>query len=340
MYKNSKQKKKSVRLFLRNIKNPHQMMWVFLVPCFFNKFVEIISFMNLINSFLDYLLLEKKYSKHTINAYRHDLISFKNFCKEVYNQNNILDIKYPQIRSWIVKLVDTNISNQSINRKISSLKSFYKYLQKIEVVQKNPLVSHKALKTPKKIQVPFSINEVNSALSDISYQNSFEETRDRLIVELLYSTGMRRAELIDLKLNSCNFSENYIKVLGKRNKERLLPLLSSVIKTLTFYIRLRENIETSVDNLFVTRKGNKIYETLVYRVINNYFSNVSSKLKKSPHILRHSFATHLLNEGADLNSVKELLGHSSLASTQVYTHNSLDQIKKVYKEAHPRNVKK
>ncbi len=316
------------------------MIWVFLVPSIFNKFGLIISLMNLINSFLDYLLLEKKYSDHTINAYRNDLISFNNFCKEVYNQNNILEINYPQIRSWIVRLVDANLSNQSINRKISSLKSFYKYLQKIKVLQKNPLSSHKALKTPQKIQVPFSINEVNAALSDISDYNSFEATRDRLIVELLYSTGMRRAELIHLKMNSCNFSESYIKVLGKRNKERLLPLLSSVLKTLSFYIKLRENIETSVDNLFITRRGNKIYETLVYRVINNYFSDVSSKLKKSPHILRHSFATHLLNEGADLNSVKELLGHSSLASTQVYTHNSLDQIKKVYKEAHPRNIKK
>lgn len=296
--------------------------------------------MNLINSFLDYLLLEKKYSNHTIIAYRNDLISFKNFCKEVYNQNDILEINYTQIRSWIVQLVDAKLSNQSINRKISSLKSFYKYLQKIKVLQKNPLASHKALKTPKKIQVPFSINEVNTALSDISDHNSFEATRDRLMVELLYSTGMRRAELIHLKINSLNFSENYIKVLGKRNKERLLPLISSVHKTLTLYSKLRENIETNVDNLFITSKGNKIYETLVYRVINNYFSKVSSKLKKSPHILRHSFATHLLNEGADLNSVKELLGHSSLASTQVYTHNSLDQIKKVYNEAHPRNIKK
>lgn len=296
--------------------------------------------MDLIHSFLEYLLLEKKYSKHTINAYQNDLFSFKNFCAEVYDQDDISDVHYTQIRSWIVQLVDEHLSNQSINRKISSLKSFYKYLQKIKSIEKNPLAGHQALKTPKKIQVPFSVDEVNDVLSEISEDPSFEAVRNRLMVELLYSTGMRRAELIHLTMRSVNFSEQNIKVLGKRNKERLLPLLSSVSKTLSTYLELREKMKCHVDNLLVTQKGNKIYETLVYRVINSYFSKVSTKLKRSPHILRHSFATHLLNEGADLNSVKELLGHSSLASTQVYTHNSLDQIKKVYQKAHPRNQKK
>ena len=296
--------------------------------------------MDLINSFIEYLLLEKKYSKHTVNAYLNDLVSFKNYCEKTYGQEDILDVHYTQIRSWIVQLVDENLSNQSINRKISSLKSFYKYLQKIQAIEKNPLARHQALKTPKKIQVPFSVGEVNGILSEISEDQSFEAVRNRLMIELLYSTGMRRAELIHLTINSVNFSEQYVKVLGKRNKERLLPLLSSVSKTLSEYLKLRESINCRVNNLLVTQKGHKIYETLVYRVINSYFSRVSTKLKRSPHILRHSFATHLLNEGADLNSVKELLGHSSLASTQVYTHNSLDQIKKVYQKAHPRNQKK
>ena len=296
--------------------------------------------MNLITSFLEYLSLEKKYSVHTIKAYKRDLISFQNFCIESYQQEKISDINYSQIRSWIVDLVESKVSNRSVNRKISSLKSFYKYLQKIKIIQNNPLTSHKALKTSKKIQVPFSIKEVNEVLSNIVTEDSFESTRNKLIVALFYSTGMRRTELIQLKMNSINFSEKQLKVIGKRNKERLLPLLPSVLKSMHNYIKQRDLIDTSEDYLFLTSKGNKLYETLVYRIINNYFSNVSSKLKKSPHILRHSFASHMLNEGADLNSVKELLGHSSLASTQVYTHNSLEQLKKVYKQAHPRSTKK
>lgn len=296
--------------------------------------------MNLITSFLEYLSLEKKYSVHTIKAYKRDLISFQNFCIESYQQEKISDIHYSQIRSWIVDLVENKVSNRSVNRKISSLKSFYKYLQKIKIIQNNPLSSHKALKTSKKIQVPFSIKEVNEVLSNIVIEDSFETSRNKLIVALFYSTGMRRTELIQLKMNSINFSEKQLKVIGKRNKERLLPLLPSVLKSMHNYIKQRDLIDSSEDYLFLTSKGNKLYETLVYRIINNYFSNVSSKLKKSPHILRHSFASHMLNEGADLNSVKELLGHSSLASTQVYTHNSLEQLKKVYKQAHPRSTKK
>lgn len=296
--------------------------------------------MNLIDSFLEYLLLEKKYSSHTIKAYESDLISLQDFCRLNFDQENISHVNYSQIRSWIVLLVDQKLSNRSINRKVSSLKSFYKYLQKIKLIDINPLANHKVLKTSKKIQIPFSSSEVNTVLSSFSIDHSFETSRDRLIVELFYSTGMRRAELINLRVNSVNFEEKQIKVIGKRNKERLIPLLPSVIKSLQSYIKKRELINSSDSFLFVTQKGNKVYETLVYRVINNYFSRVSSKLKKSPHILRHSFATHLLNEGADLNSVKELLGHSSLASTQVYTHNSLEQLKKVYKQAHPRSTKK
>ena len=296
--------------------------------------------MNLIDSFLEYLLLEKKYSSHTIKAYKSDLISLQDFCRLNFDQENISHINYSQIISWIVLFVDHKLSNRSINRKISSLKSFYKYLQKIKLIDVNPLANHKALKTSRKIQIPFSASEVNTVLSSFSIDHSFEASRDRLIVELFYSTGMRRAELINLRMNSVNFAEKQIKVIGKRNKERLIPLLPSVIKSLEFYIKVRELINSPDSFLFITQKGNKVYETLVYRVINNYFSRVSSKLKKSPHILRHSFATHLLNEGADLNSVKELLGHSSLASTQVYTHNSLEQLKKVYKQAHPRSTKK
>ena len=296
--------------------------------------------MNQIEAFLEYLLLERKYSKHTITAYRNDLISFRDFCEVEYDQESIVSVNYSQIRSWIVSLVDNEITNRSINRKVSSLKTFYKFLQKTKQIQINPLAGHNALKTSKEVQVPFSVKEVNNAISKIITDDSFEALRDKLIVELFYSTGMRRAELIHLKISSIDFSGGMVKVLGKRNKERFIPLLQSVVKSIRNYIERRGEVSPKSDHLFLTNKGNKIYETLVYRVINNYFSRVSSKVKKSPHILRHSFATHLLNEGADLNSVKELLGHSSLASTQVYTHNSLDQIKKVYNQAHPRSNKK
>lgn len=297
--------------------------------------------MNQIDAFLEYLSLEKKYSHHTITAYKNDLISFRDYCVVEFEDESIQSASYTQIRSWIVSLVDQEISNRSINRKVSSLKSFYKFLQKTKQIDANPLANHKALKTSKEIQVPFSVKEVNLAIAAIeSDDDTFEAQRDKLIVELFYSTGMRRAELINLKLGSVDTNSGVLKVLGKRNKERMIPLLPSVAKSIASYLRYREEITTQSDHLFLTSKGNKIYETLVYRVINSYFSKVSSKVKKSPHILRHSFATHLLNEGADLNSVKELLGHSSLASTQVYTHNSLDQIKKVYNQAHPRSDKK
>jgi integrase/recombinase XerC len=294
----------------------------------------------LINSFLDYISLEKKYSVNTITAYKNDLISFHDFLIVEYNQESLLEAHYPQIRNWIVSLVDADISNRSVNRKVSSLKSFYKYLQKSEQIVVNPLSKHKALKVAKKVQIPFTAKEINNVIENISKENDFTSIRNKLIVELFYSTGIRRTELINIKEKDISISNGTIKVLGKRNKERFVPLLKSVGVTLKSYLETRKEYCKNIEELFITENGNKIYETLVYRIINSYFSQVSSKVKKSPHILRHSFATHLLNEGANLNSVKELLGHSSLASTQIYTHNSLDAIKKVYNQAHPRSIKK
>ena len=296
--------------------------------------------MKSIEAFIEYLSLEKKYSQHTIIAYRNDLISFRDFCDVELGQSSLVSASYVQIRSWIVSLVNQGISNRSINRKVSTLKSFYKFLQKIKQTEVNPLANHKALKTSKEVKIPFSTKEISVAIASIPSDGTFVEQRDRLIVELLYSTGIRRAELIDLKLNALNLNLKTIRVFGKRNKERIVPLIPTVIENIKNYIKKRGELTTHTDHLLITSKGNKIYETLVYRVINNYFSNVSTKVQKSPHILRHSFATHLLDRGADLNSVKELLGHSSLASTQVYTHSSLDQIKKVYNKAHPRSEKK
>lgn len=294
----------------------------------------------MIDSFLEYLSFEKKYSLHTVTAYKNDLISFRNFVLNIYSQEELLEVNYSQIRSWIVSLVDQGISNRTINRKVSSLKSFYKFLQKSEQIHINPLSKHKALKVAKKLQVPFSTKEINLVIEGLNEKDDFISVRNKLMVELFYSTGIRRAELINIKEKNISFSDSSIKVLGKRNKERFVPLLQSVVSTLKNYLELKKEFSTHLEELFITNKGNKIYETLVYRVINSYFRHASTKVKKSPHILRHSFATHLLNEGADLNSVKELLGHSSLASTQVYTHNSLDAIKKVYNQAHPRGTKK
>ncbi|MFI1772313.1 tyrosine-type recombinase/integrase [Thalassobellus citreus] len=292
-------------------------------------------------SFTDYLLLEKNYSALTVNAYQKDLESFLDFIKNYYETNSINNVNYSQIRSWIVSLVESGLTNRSINRKVSALNTYYKFLLKIGDIDINPLAKHKALKTSKKIQVPFSEKEIATVLDDLHFEKDFEGVRDKLIIELFYSTGIRRIELVELKLTSFSFDNKTLKVLGKRNKERIVPLLETVSQTLSKYIKLRNELECVLDTdyLFLTKKGVKIYETLVYRIINEYFSLASSKVKKSPHILRHSFATHLLNQGADLNAVKELLGHSSLASTQVYTHNSISELKKVHVNTHPRSKK-
>jgi integrase/recombinase XerC len=292
-----------------------------------------------IKHFIEYLSFEKKYSSHTIRAYNDDLNSFQTFCKITFDNENLGGVNYSQIRSWIVKMVNENISNRTVNRKISSLKSFYKFLVKTKQIKESPLLRHQALKISKRVQVPFSEKEINEVINNLNEFDDFESVRNKLIVELLYSTGMRRAELMEIKQSSINFTNSTLKVLGKRNKERYIPLLNSVQQTLKTYLDLRKEIRSDSENLLITIKGNKIYTTLVYRIINDYFSAVSSKVKKSPHVIRHSFATHLLNEGADLNSVKELLGHSSLASTQIYTHSSLNELKKVYNQAHPRSVK-
>lgn len=291
--------------------------------------------------FTDYLKLEKNYSALTVKAYRSDLESFLSFIQDEYDANSIDNVNYSQIRSWIVFMVESGLSNRSVNRKVSALNTYYKFLLKIKSIEVNPLAKHKALKSKKKIQVPFSEVEIKTVLDDLNFGEDFESLRNRLIIELFYSTGIRRIELVELKLSSLNFNTNTLKVLGKRNKERIVPLLSSVVETAKKYLESREELDflRGLDNLFLTKKGVKIYETLVYRIINEYFSLASSKVKKSPHILRHSFATHLLNQGADLNAVKELLGHSSLAATQVYTHNSIAELKKVHINAHPRSKK-
>ncbi|MCZ8198112.1 MAG: tyrosine-type recombinase/integrase [Flavobacterium sp.] len=297
--------------------------------------------MNNLQSFSDYLQLEKNYSPLTINAYVNDIRFFQEFILETFDQDNLLEVNYPQIRNWIVSLSDKEISNKSINRKISSLKAFYKFLLKTKQIQINPLLKHKSLKSPTKLQIPFSEKELDNVLNLIKYPDGFDGIRDKLVIDLFYATGVRRVELINLKMQNVDLSNNTLKVLGKRNKERILPILPIISQNFKIYLAERANLELIKDKdyFFLTLKGVKLNESFVYRLINNYFSNVSEKVKKSPHILRHTFATHLLNNGADINSVKELLGHSSLASTQVYTHSSLAELKKVYSNAHPRSQK-
>jgi integrase/recombinase XerC len=293
------------------------------------------------NTFRDYLQLEKNYSVHTVNGYLKDISFFEAFILNDFQQETLFDINYSQIRSWIVSLVDSGNSNSSVNRKIASLKSYYKFLVKTKQIEVSPLLKHKALKTQQKLQIPFSENELNQVLFQIQYPEGFVGIRDKLIIDLFYTTGIRRSELINLKLSNIDSSNATIKVLGKRNKERILPILPQVLTEIKNYIveKSKINLKNSSEHLFLTNNGNKLNDTFVYRIINNYFSNVSEKVKKSPHILRHTFATHLLNNGADINSVKELLGHSSLASTQVYTHSSLSELQKVYNGAHPRSLK-
>jgi len=296
---------------------------------------------NFKDSYKDYLLKEKNYSLHTVTAYYNDVSDFEIFIKSEFDQDDLEETNYGQIRSWIVSLVDAGISNASVNRKVSSLKSFYKFLLKIKQIEASPLLKHKALKTPKKLQIPFSEKELDNVLNHIKYPEGFEGIRDKLIIDLFYTTGIRRTELIHLKVSNIDLSNGTLKVLGKRNKERILPVLPIIQSQFKSYTAERNNLQQVSDRefFFLTLKGVKLNDSLVYRLINMYFSNVSEKVKKSPHILRHTFATHMLNNGADLNSVKELLGHSSLASTQIYTHSSLAELKKVYGEAHPRNQK-
>lgn len=290
-------------------------------------------------AYADYLLKEKNYSLLTLRAYTDDVAAFEQFIKERDEEAELEDVNYSHVRGWVVHLVENNIANKSVNRKISSLKSFYRFLLRSKQISINPLQQHKSLKTEKKVQVPFSEKELQDVVTDIEYADDFEGIRDRLIIELFYTTGIRRAELINLRLGSYDSGNKVLKVLGKRNKERVLPLLGCTAQLLSRYMAERRGLSViaDADVLILNNRGNKVSESFVYRLINRYFSVVSGKVKKSPHVLRHTFATHLLNNGADLNSVKELLGHASLSSTQIYTHSSLAELKKVYGDAHPRN---
>jgi len=292
----------------------------------------------LIEKFLDYLQLEKNYSSNTLSAYKRDLIQYNKFIVENNCNLEIENADYKIIRSWIVSMVNSNISNRSINRKVSSLKSFYKFLIKTETIRSSPLKAHSPLKQSKKIQVPFSQEEINSLLDSDFFTNDYKGVLQKSIIAFFYFTGVRRIELINIKESDISLESSTIKVMGKRSKERIIPILPKLKKSLKYYreIKSKYNGNTSPEYLFISKNGKQLSEKFVYRTVNEYFKLVSPKIKKAPHVLRHSFATHLINEGADINSVKELLGHSSLSATQVYSHTSMERIKEVFKNSHPR----
>ena len=291
-----------------------------------------------LSNFYDYLSKEKNYSSNTVIAYKKDVETFQEFCRVKFELNNLLKVTYPIIREWIINLSEKELSPLTINRKISSLSKYYDFLIKINELKSSPLKNHKRLKVQKKLIIPFSEDEVLKVVDVFS--KNFEGKRNLLIVDMLYSTGVRRDELINIKLNDVLLDENLVKVLGKRNKERLVPLVLNLKSRIKDYLKFRNEIKSSSSNFFITTKGKKIGPSLVYRVVKNYFSKVSTKVKTSPHVLRHSFATHMLNNGADINSIKEIMGHSSLASTQIYTKIKLPKIINDYKKNHPRERKK
>ena len=294
--------------------------------------------MMLIEKFLDYLQFEKNYSSNTLNAYKRDLIQYNKFVAEYNDKLKIEEVNYKIIRSWIVTMVNNNISNRSINRKVSSLKSFYNFLIKTETINSSPLKAHTPLKQSKKIQVPFSQDEINSLLDSDFFTNDYRGILQKTIIAFFYFTGVRRIELITLKESDVNIESSTVKIMGKRSKERIIPILPKLKKAIIFFneIKFKFHDQTSSDYFFISKNGKQLSEKFVYRTVNEYFNLVSPKLKKAPHVLRHSFATHLINEGADINSVKELLGHSSLSATQVYSHTSMERIKEVFKNSHPR----
>ena len=294
--------------------------------------------MNYKESFLQYLKIEKRYSPHTVRSYLNDLDQFYAFLSSLELPEDPIPVTSGDIRSWIVSMLENNYSPVSVHRKISCLRVFYRYLRKEGIIKNDPL--EKIVLPKRKKTIPSFVEEeaLANLLDNFSFGDSFAGIRNRTIIELLYTTGMRRAELIGLKDNDLDLAEGTIKVTGKRNKQRIIPLVKPFIKRLDEYIKIRNaNIETLNNGwFFITDKGNKLYDKYVYNTVNSYLAMVTTIEKKSPHILRHSFATHMLNRGADLNSIKELLGHANLSATQIYTHNTFEKLKKVYKQAHPR----
>jgi integrase/recombinase XerC len=288
-------------------------------------------------SFINYLTFEKRTSSHTVTAYKKDLDQFMQFCIEMVGVFDVKKTDDRLVRSWIVHLMEKGYTPRSVSRKISTIKAFFRFLMKNDVVELNPAVQVSLPKIRKKLPSFVEEEQLHHLLDDGWFTDDFEGTRDKLIITLLYGTGIRRSELLKLKDRDFDMKECLIKVLGKRQKERIIPYPRSINPLLLQYISIRNHeIGPSPEALLTTDKGSPAYEKLVYRVVTEYMEKVTSLEKKSPHVLRHSYATHLLNRGADLNAVKELLGHSNLSATQIYTHTTFEKLHQIYKQAHPR----
>ena len=290
------------------------------------------------DQFIEYLRVEKNFSTHTITSYKTDLQQFYSFFQSEYPGVNEITVEKDIIRHWILRLNDQAVTAKTINRKLASLRSFYRFLRLKGLVDISPVKQIRSLKTPKRLPVTVSEKELDFLFSDISFDDDFTGARDRLILELFYTTGIRLSELIHIKDNDLDLEALQLKVKGKRNKERVVPLLSGLNDLIAVYLKHRKDLvkEPEESYFFSTNKGKKLYPKLVYSLVNSYLSMVSSVEQKSPHVLRHAFATHMLDKGADLNAIKEILGHTSLSATQVYTHNSAEKLKKIYNQAHPR----
>ena len=285
-----------------------------------------------LEDFINYIKSEKRFSKHTITSYETDLNQFFNYIKAESQITNPKDVSFKLIRNWISSLLENNLKSTSVNRKISSLKSYYKFLLVSNYVDTNPTLKLISPKSSKKLPVFVEKDNMDSLFDKDFFEDSYEGKRDKLIIELFYFTGMRLSELINIKTSDIDKVNSQIKVIGKRNKERLIPITFNTLKDLNEFINFYE-----IENfLFSEGDGKKLYSKKVYRIVNKYLAKISSIKKKSPHVLRHSFATHMLNNGADINAIKEILGHANLSATQIYTHNSIKKLKNVHKQAHPK----
>lgn len=289
-----------------------------------------------IQSFLQYIRFEKRFSAHTVKAYQGDLEQFSKYLQSTYEISEGAEVIHPMIRSWIVQLMESGVTSRSINRKITTLKTYFKFLLRKEEIIVNPMLKVQSPKTSKRLPVFIDQNKMELLFDEKNFGNEFADKRDRLVLEFLYSTGMRLSELVGLTDSSIDTYQSQLKVLGKRNKERIIPFTPKLKSAIKGYLDERNKVFAAVTSFFVTDSGKPMYPKFVYRIVTRRLSEVTTLDKKSPHVLRHTFATHMLNNGADINSVKELLGHANLSATQVYTHNTIEKLKKVYKQAHPR----
>ncbi|PZX46376.1 tyrosine-type recombinase/integrase [Algoriphagus chordae] len=293
----------------------------------------------MIDSFLNYLEFEKKASPHTVDAYRRDLGQFEEFVALSFEISEISDAQHPELRAWVIDLVDSGLSTTSVNRKIATLRSYYKFLLRSGIILQDPTYKLKGLKNPKRLPEFVQESAIESVLHESVYEPTFEGQRDKMVMEFLYLTGVRLSELIGLHWSDINLIEDSVKVLGKRKKERIIPITKGLKQNILLYKKVFEERFSKVgqsEYFIVSNQQKQSYPMMIFRIVRHYLDLFAQTSKRSPHVLRHTFATHLLNKGADLNAVKDLLGHANLAATQVYTHNSMEKLKAVFEQAHPK----